>query len=82
MYRLSALARPTVKGCNSLPRLAASFSTTHGYNSPKEIKTGTEARSLMLSGVDQLADTVAVTLGPKVSYNFDLSCLKCCFCPV
>ncbi|XP_057292873.1 heat shock protein 60A-like [Hydractinia symbiolongicarpus] len=65
MYRLSALARPTIKGCNSLPRLAASFSTTHGYNSPKEIKTGTEARALMLSGVDQLADTVAVTLGPK-----------------
>ena len=31
----------------------------------KEIKFGTEARNALQSGVDQLADTVKVTLGPK-----------------
>ncbi len=31
----------------------------------KEIKYGEEARKLMLAGVDKLADTVKVTLGPK-----------------
>ena len=31
----------------------------------KEIKFGVEARNALLSGVDQLADTVKVTLGPK-----------------
>lgn len=31
----------------------------------KEIKYGTEARKALQSGVDQLADTVRVTLGPK-----------------
>ena len=33
--------------------------------SAKEIKFGTDARSKMLKGVDLLADTVKVTLGPK-----------------
>ncbi|MBO6133976.1 MAG: chaperonin GroEL [Lachnospiraceae bacterium] len=31
----------------------------------KEIKYGTEARAALKAGVDQLADTVSVTLGPK-----------------
>ena len=31
----------------------------------KEIKFGVEARNALLAGVDQLADTVKVTLGPK-----------------
>ena len=33
--------------------------------SAKEIKFSTDARSKMLKGVDILADTVKVTLGPK-----------------
>ena len=33
--------------------------------SGKEINFGTEGRALMLRGVDQLADAVSVTLGPK-----------------
>ena len=33
--------------------------------SGKEIHFGTEGRALMLRGVDQLADAVSVTLGPK-----------------
>ena len=31
----------------------------------KEIKFGAEARAALESGVNQLADTVRVTLGPK-----------------
>ena len=31
----------------------------------KEIKFGEEARSALESGVNQLADTVKITLGPK-----------------
>lgn len=33
----------------------------------KDIKFGVEARSLMLRGVEELADAVKVTMGPKVS---------------
>lgn len=32
----------------------------------KEIKFGVEARALMLKGVEDLADAVKVTMGPKV----------------
>ena len=31
----------------------------------KEVKFGSEARKLMLTGVNTLADAVKVTLGPK-----------------
>ncbi len=34
----------------------------------KEIKFGSDARVLMLQGVDILADAVAVTMGPKVNF--------------
>jgi hypothetical protein len=33
----------------------------------KDIKFGVEARALMLRGVEELADAVQVTMGPKVS---------------
>jgi len=36
----------------------------------KEIKFGSDARVLMLQGVDILADAVAVTMGPKVDFTF------------
>lgn len=36
----------------------------------KDIKFGVEARSLMLRGVEELADAVKVTMGPKVSDFF------------
>lgn len=32
----------------------------------KDIRFGVEARALMLQGVEQLADAVKVTMGPKV----------------
>lgn len=34
--------------------------------SAKDIRFGVEARALMLQGVEQLADAVQVTMGPKV----------------
>ena len=36
----------------------------------KEIKFGSDARVLMLQGVDILADAVAVTMGPKVRFSY------------
>ncbi len=36
-----------------------------GRGFAKDIKFGTEARALMLEGVDKLADAVSVTLGPR-----------------
>ena len=67
MYRLQSLARPLLRNTRTLaPRLSASFSTSSKYESPKEIKFGADAKSLMLQGVDLMADAVGVTLGPKV----------------
>lgn len=36
----------------------------------KDIKFGVEARALMLKGVEELADAVKVTMGPKVIITF------------
>ena len=69
MYRLPNTLTRNIRQTKIFARSnQACFSTTPKYRSAKEIKTGTDARSLMLKGVDQLADTVAVTLGPKVIY--------------
>ncbi len=38
--------------------------------SAKDIRFGVEARALMLQGVEQLADAVQVTMGPKVTFNY------------
>lgn len=38
----------------------------------KDIRFGVEARALMLQGVEQLADAVKVTMGPKVYYSRQL----------
>lgn len=58
----------------------------------KEIKFGVEARALMLKGVEDLADAVRVTMGPKVLYpnttkiwifyivNMHFSFLEFCTC--
>lgn len=43
----------------------ALFRMSQAYFSGKDIRFGTEARRLMLNGVDQLADAVQVTLGPR-----------------
>lgn len=41
------------------------LSTTNILNAAKEIKTGHDARSALIQGVNKLADTVSCTLGPK-----------------
>lgn len=69
MYRLPSVIRPAHQILSSrvlAPRIAASFSTTHQRQAPKELKFGSDARASMLQGVEMLADAVAVTLGPKV----------------
>lgn len=38
----------------------------------KDVRFGPEVRALMLQGVDILADAVAVTMGPKVSFILKL----------
>lgn len=38
----------------------------------KDIRFGVEARALMLKGVEELADAVRVTMGPKVLLVFQL----------
>ena len=45
----------------------------------KDIKFGVEARALMLRGVEELADAVKVTMGPKVSPLFTFHLLKISF---
>lgn len=35
----------------------------------KDIKFGVDARALMLKGVEELADAVKVTMGPKVFHS-------------
>ena len=47
----------------------------------KEIKFGAEARAALEKGVNQLADTVSVTLGPKGrNVVLDKEPLFPCFC--
>ena len=59
MYRIPNLLRPLTKR-NLAPTLARCYA--------KDLKFGAEGRALMLQGVDLLADAVAVTMGPKVTY--------------
>lgn len=44
---------------------APAAAARRGMASGKDVKFGVEGRALMLQGVDQLADAVSVTLGPK-----------------
>ncbi len=56
------------------PRLAQTLARSHlALASPvvrayaaKQLKFGQDARSLLISGVNKLADAVSVTMGPKV----------------
>jgi len=43
----------------------ASHAPSRAFSSGKDIRFGTEARALILTGVNKLADAVQVTLGPK-----------------
>lgn len=57
MFRLSPLIRSAVSK-KFTPSLARCYA--------KDLKFGSDARALMIQGVDLLADAVAVTMGPKV----------------
>ncbi len=64
MYRLGSLMRPIVSGRNLRPAVNYAPAMTRTY--AKDLKFGADARQKMLTGVDMLADAVAVTMGPKV----------------
>ena len=55
------------RGLVSRAYAASSFSSQNGQvrYSSRDVRFGSEARNLMLKGVDLLADAVSVTLGPK-----------------
>lgn len=50
-----------------LVKIGSRISWSRNY-AAKDIKFGVEARALMLKGVEELADAVKVTMGPKVQY--------------
>lgn len=50
----------------TLCQIGSRLSWSRNY-AAKDIKFGVEARALMLKGVEELADAVKVTMGPKVS---------------
>lgn len=64
MYRAAAaLASRTIRG-RALAQNVSQMRSVRNY-SAKDIRFGVEARALMLQGVEQLADAVQVTMGPK-----------------
>lgn len=66
MYRVPRLmlSRPALAQRLLRPTINAA-PAVHQRAYAKDIKFGAEARAQMLAGVDLLADTVAVTMGPK-----------------
>ena len=57
---MQTLSRTLAKG-----KVSSLFKISQAAFSGKDIRFGTEARSLMLEGCEKLADAVQVTLGPK-----------------
>ncbi|XP_057965112.1 chaperonin CPN60-2, mitochondrial-like [Malania oleifera] len=65
MYRFASnLASKARLAKNNYSQIGGSLSWSRNYAS-KDIKFGVEARALMLKGVEELADAVKVTMGPK-----------------
>ncbi|KAI3867212.1 hypothetical protein MKX03_029259, partial [Papaver bracteatum] len=65
MYRAVAnLASKARIARNSSQQIGSRASWTRNY-AAKDIKFGVEARAMMLKGVEDLADAVKVTMGPK-----------------
>lgn len=68
MFHLPTIMKQVRPVCRKLaPHLTRAYA--------KDVKFGADARALMLQGVDLLADTVAVTMGPKVQN--DSECNNC-----
>ncbi|XP_075511585.1 chaperonin CPN60-2, mitochondrial [Primulina tabacum] len=65
MYRFAAnLASKARVARSSIQQFGSRVGWTRNY-AAKDIRFGVEARSLMLKGVEDLADAVQVTMGPK-----------------
>ncbi|KAF7837376.1 chaperonin CPN60-2, mitochondrial [Senna tora] len=65
MYRLaSSLANKARIARSSSQQVGSTLSWRRNY-AAKDIKFGVEARAVMLKGVEELADAVRVTMGPK-----------------
>ncbi|XP_073046193.1 LOW QUALITY PROTEIN: chaperonin CPN60-2, mitochondrial-like [Primulina eburnea] len=65
MYRFAAnLASKARVARSSIQQFGSGVGWTRNY-AAKDIRFGVEARSLMLKGVEDLADAVQVTMGPK-----------------
>ncbi|OIT34961.1 PREDICTED: chaperonin CPN60-2, mitochondrial-like [Nicotiana attenuata] len=65
MYRFAAkLASKASVARNSTYQVGSRLNWSRNY-AAKDVKFGVEARGLMLQGVEQLADAVKVTMGPK-----------------
>ncbi|KAJ8542146.1 hypothetical protein K7X08_017012 [Anisodus acutangulus] len=65
MYRFAAnLASKSRVARSSTQQVGSRLNWSRNY-AAKDIKFGVEARGLMLQGVEQLADAVKVTMGPK-----------------
>jgi chaperonin GroEL len=56
---ISSLLRPQILSASSLS------SVSQNRYASRDVRFGSEARSLLLKGVDRLADAVSVTLGPR-----------------
>ena len=75
MYRLPVLARQ-VATSRILPvasPLASTQALSHRRTYAKDVRFGADVRHQMLQGVDILADAVAVTMGPKVEYQLQIT---------
>ncbi|KAL2530888.1 Chaperonin CPN60 [Forsythia ovata] len=65
MYRFAAnLASKARLARNSSQQIGSRLSCSRNY-AAKDIRFGVEARALMLKGVEELAEAVKVTMGPK-----------------
>ncbi|KAK6914208.1 Chaperonin Cpn60/GroEL/TCP-1 family [Dillenia turbinata] len=65
MYRLAVnLASKAQSARNASRQIGSRLSWSRNY-AAKDVKFGVEARALMLKGVEELADAVRVTMGPK-----------------
>ncbi|KAJ9565009.1 hypothetical protein OSB04_000975 [Centaurea solstitialis] len=65
MYRFAvSLASKSRIARNNAQQISSNLSWRRNY-AAKDIKFGVEARALMLRGVEELADAVKVTMGPK-----------------
>uniref|UniRef100_A0A1J3JN25 Chaperonin CPN60, mitochondrial n=1 Tax=Noccaea caerulescens TaxID=107243 RepID=A0A1J3JN25_NOCCA len=64
MYRLASNLASKARIASNTRQVSSRMSWSRNY-AAKEIKFGVEARALMLRGVEELADAVKVTMGPK-----------------